>query len=84
MGDLLRAPEWYHFSIKNSNAVWKKSSLGSWKSCREGGGVLPYKRLIGTCRWMGSHFHDWSDYNGVAFSSDLLEWGRKFLDFGGK
>ena len=30
------------------------------------GGVLPYKRLIGMCRWMGSHFHDWSDYNGVA------------------
>ena len=19
------------------------------------------------CRWMGSHFHDWFDYNGVAF-----------------
>ena len=18
------------------------------------------------CRWMGSHFHDWGDYNGVA------------------
>ena len=18
------------------------------------------------CRWVGSHFHDWSDYNGVA------------------
>ena len=31
------------------------------------GGVLPYKRLIGMCRRMGSHFHDWSDYNGVAF-----------------
>ena len=31
-----------------------------------GGGVLRYKRLIGMCRWMGSHFHDWSDYNGVA------------------
>ena len=48
-----------------------------------GGGrvVLPYKRLIGMCRWMGSHFHDWSDYNGVAFSIDLLEWGRKFSDF---
>ena len=42
------------------------------------GGVLPYKRLMGMCRWMGSHFHDWSDYNGVAFSIDLLEWGRKF------
>ena len=24
------------------------------------------------------------DYNGVAFSIDLLEWGRKFSDFGGK
>ena len=32
-------------------------------------------------RWMGSHFHDWSDYNGVAFLIDLLEWGRKFTDF---
>ena len=19
------------------------------------------------CCWMGSHFHDWSDYNGVTF-----------------
>ena len=49
-----------------------------------GGGVLPYKRLMGMCRWMGLHFHDWSDYNGVAFSIDLLEWGRKFSDFWGK
>ena len=48
------------------------------------GGVLPYKRLIGMCRWMGSHFHYWSDYNGVAFSIDLLERGRKFSDLGGK
>ena len=46
-----------------------------------GGGVLPCKRLIGMCRWMGSHFHDWNDYNGVTFSIDLLEWGRKFSDF---
>ena len=49
-----------------------------------GGGVLPYKRLIGMCRWMGSHFHDSIDYNGVAFSIDLLEWGRKFSDFGSR
>ena len=48
------------------------------------GGVLPYKSLMGMCRWMGSHFHDWSDYNGVAFSIELLEWGRKFSNFGGK
>ena len=32
------------------------------------GGKLPYKRLIGMWRWMGSHFHEWSVYNGVAFS----------------
>ena len=32
-----------------------------------GGGVLPYKRLMGMCRWMGSHFHDWIDYSGVVF-----------------
>ena len=49
-----------------------------------GGGVLPYKGLIGMCRWMGSHFHGWSDYNGVAFSIELLGWGRKFSDFWGK
>ena len=37
------------------------------------------------CRWMGSHIHDWTDYNGVALSIELLEWGRTFSDFlGGK
>ena len=36
------------------------------------------------CRWMGSHFHDWIDYNGVPFSIELLEWGCTFLDFWGK
>ena len=48
-----------------------------------GGWVVPYKRLMGMCRWMGSHFHDWIDYNGVAFSVELLvlEWGRTFSDF---
>ena len=43
--------------------------------------LLPYKRLMGMCCWMGSHFHDWIDYNGVAFSIELLEWGRTFSDF---
>ena len=46
-----------------------------------GGGVLPYKRLLGMCRWMGSHFHDWIDYNGVAFLVELLKWGRTFSGF---
>ena len=46
-------------------------------------GLLPYKRQMGMCRWMGSHFHDWIDYNGVAFSIQLLKWGRTFSDFWG-
>ena len=33
------------------------------------------------CRWMGSHFHDWIGYNGVTFSTELLEWGRTFSFF---
>ena len=45
------------------------------------GVVLSYKRLLGMCGWMGSHFHDWSDYNRVAFSIELLELVRKFSDF---
>ena len=49
-----------------------------------GGGHFLIKRLMGMCRWMGSHFHDWIDYNGVAFSKGLLEWGRTFSDFWGK
>ena len=35
------------------------------------------------CRWMGSHFHDWNDFNGVVFSMELLECGCTFSDFGG-
>ena len=34
------------------------------------------------CCWMGSHFHDWIDYNGVAYSIELLEWAHIFSDFG--
>ena len=33
------------------------------------------------CRWMGSHFHNWTDYNGITFLVELLEWGRKFSGF---
>ena len=40
---------------------------------RGGRGVLPYKTLVGMCRWMGSHFHDWIDYNGAAFSREYIE-----------
>ena len=47
-----------------------------------GGGVRPSTRLMGMCRWMGSHFHGWIDYNGVAFSLELLEWDRTFSGLG--
>ena len=36
------------------------------------------------CRCMWSHFHDWIDYNGVAFSIGLPESVRAFSDFWGK
>ena len=60
-----------------------KNHLGH-KYERLPGRVGPYKRLMGMCRWMGSHFHDWIDYNGVAFSIEFLEWGRTYSDFWGK
>ena len=48
-----------------------------------GVGELPNNRLMGMCRWMGSHFHDWVDYNVVAVSIELPERDRSFLGFGG-
>ena len=46
-------------------------------------GLLPStsKRLLGMCRWMGLHFHNWIDYNGVIVLVELLEWGRTFSGF---
>ena len=55
-------------------------SIFFWSVGTRGGGVLPYKRLS-MCLWMKSHFHDWIDYDGVAFSIELLEWGLTFSDF---
>ena len=53
-----------------------------------GEGVLPINGLMGMCRWMGSHFHDWIDYNGVAFSTkfltDLIAGVANCRDFGKK
>ena len=48
-----------------------------------GGGGYFLVRLMEMCLWMGSHFHDWIDYNEIAFSIELLEVGRIFSDFGG-
>ena len=46
-----------------------------------GRGVLPSKRLLRMCRWIGSHFHNWVGYNGVTFLVELLEWGCTFSGF---
>ena len=56
-----------------------------WRTFRaRGGGALPYKRLMGMCRWMESHFDVWIDYNGVPFSIALLERVHTFSDFWGE
>ena len=36
------------------------------------GGLLRSKSVMGMCRWMGSHFHNWIDYNEVTFLVELL------------
>ena len=34
------------------------------------------------CRWMGLHFHDWSDYNGVHFQQSYQNGVANFRIFG--
>ena len=48
----------------------------------EGGGGTPLQEANRNVPLdAGSHFHDWIRYNGVVFSIDLLEWGRKLFGF---
>ena len=75
------------FSPSNTQyGLFQTSHLGhvepNWIELSGGRGVLPRsKRLLGMCRWMGSHFHIWIDYNGVTFLVELLECGRTFSEF---
>ena len=70
------------FTRKQAHS-WRVNGKG--KKAR--GGVVSINGLLGMCHWMGSHFHDWIDYNEFAFSTELptelLEWGRKLLRFWG-
>ena len=63
--------------VEVSMRLFDNLESGKRDSCMKGlnprGVRLPYKRLMGMCHWMGSHFPDWSDYNGVASSTELLE-----------
>ena len=62
-------------------SLFGDSNMAEVTSCENARGVLSSNNLMGMCRWMGSHFHDWIDYNGVAFSIELQEWGRIFSGF---
>ena len=65
-----------YFSLSERySCAWQKPPPGG------GEGVLPYERLMGMCCLMGSHFHDWIEYDGAAFLIELLEWGRTYWDF---
>ena len=49
-----------------------------------GRGVLPSKRPLGMCRWMGSHFHNWVDYNGVGYIfSRITRMGSHIFEISG-
>ena len=49
------------------------------------GGALPYKEANGDVPLDGGRiFTTRLNINGVAFSKELLEWGRTFSDFWGK
>ena len=52
---------------KNLHASSKWWHWASFRQCISPRGVLPYKRLMGMCRLMGSHFHNWVDYIDVGW-----------------
>ena len=72
-------------SVKSVAAPAKQTMFYPWSvlTDRAPGGLLLSNRLMGMCPWRGSPIHDWIDYNGVAFSIALLEWGCTFSGFGG-
>ena len=45
--------------------------------------VLPYKKLMGMCRWMGSHFHDWIDYKWGGIFNRVTRMGSHIFGFFG-
>ena len=68
----------YFYVVYGKMNDWMNEPSG-----RGEGTVLPSNGLMGMCCWMGLHFQDWIDYNGVALSLELLEWQGTFWGFGG-
>ena len=58
---------YYHRESNDRNVLSQSAGIG-----HSGGEVLPYKRPNGD-----------APLDGVAFSMELLEWGRKFSDIWG-
>ena len=69
-----KGSRWWHKGSRYLKIIWPSSMF-------PGRGGLPCKELMGMCHSMGSYFHNWIDYNGVAFSIELLEWGLTFSGF---
>ena len=59
---------YYHRAYNDRGVLFQCLTILCSVADSGGGEVLPYKRLMGMRRWVGSHFHLWIDYNGVAFS----------------
>ena len=68
--------------LSQIESYWK---IQDCKAMSRGGGVIPSKRLMGMYRWMGSHFHNWIDYNGVVFYNTVtLRMGLHIFGISGK
>ena len=57
-----------------------ETETNHWRRFPEGEGGTSWQYADGMCHWIGSHFHDWIDHNGVASSIKLLEWSRTFSE----
>lgn len=72
--------------IQTRKICWSVCLFGSFTKPLGGWGLLLSNRLLETCCWMESHFHDWIYYSEVVFSIKLLKWsfflGKKYWKVG--
>lgn len=77
---IIRKRKMAHFTVRGNIHLFVFTPEG-----KEGEQIPPINGLMAIWRWIGSHFHDWIDCNGVAsstkFPTELLEWGRKLSGF---
>ena len=78
---------WSHLKFSGRNdTIFSRESIQIFYDARKGKlkKCCDFRFKWRMCRWIGSHFHDWIDYHGVAFLKELLEWGPTLSDFLGK